>query len=107
MTSVYSGSKINIAAAGARDGTEGCFIQSPGYTKGVFVEDTVAGHRVACTFVKFELYLDLIDSTHLASRAWALQVSHILMFQFPIIVCTRTSSLISSASKNLFMIDLC
>jgi hypothetical protein len=45
MSSVYSGSKINIAAAAARDGSDGCFCQPPGYIRSVYVEETVDGQK--------------------------------------------------------------
>jgi hypothetical protein len=82
MCSIYSGSKINIAAAAAHDGTEGCFCQSPGYTKSVHVEDAVDGQKLGFTFVQQDLYLKSLLTTHLASRAWALQVSQLLTFHY-------------------------
>lgn len=94
MSSVYSGSKINIAAAAAHDGTEGCFCQPSEYTKSVHVEEVVSGQKLAYTFVQEDIYLASLFKTHLASRAWALQVSQLLPLQHLILSAPECCSLL-------------
>jgi hypothetical protein len=38
MTSTYGGSTITIAAAGASDGTMGCFLKPPGFVRKAHIE---------------------------------------------------------------------
>ncbi|KAF8859341.1 HET-domain-containing protein [Acephala macrosclerotiorum] len=71
MSSVYGGSSINIAASGARDGSEGLFLKPPNFIGGAYFPPSfiTAPYAVAL----FGLYSSGIPNTHLASRAWAFQ----------------------------------
>ncbi|KAM3082277.1 hypothetical protein ACMFMG_004722 [Clarireedia jacksonii] len=70
MASVYRGAVINISAAGARDGTEGCFLTPTDFDTKLQVATTQRGFREAWTISKPPEY---ISDTPLAKRAWTLQ----------------------------------
>jgi hypothetical protein len=73
MSSVYGGSTINIAAASAIDGSEGCVLKQPELRQKVRIEGMVDWCRKEYNIVSEQLYQDSVAQTHLASRAWALQ----------------------------------
>jgi hypothetical protein len=69
MSSVYGGSAITIAAAGAKDGTKGCFLKPAGFVGKVHIEPT---KDEVWDIAQSEFYTSVVNS-HLAGRAWALQ----------------------------------
>ncbi|TVY45647.1 hypothetical protein LOCC1_G002705 [Lachnellula occidentalis] len=69
MSSIYGGSAITIAAAGATDGTKGCFLKPPGFIGKVHMELTTGE---VWDFAPSEFHRSVVKS-HLAGRAWALQ----------------------------------
>ncbi|TVY15015.1 hypothetical protein LARI1_G006653 [Lachnellula arida] len=69
MSSIYGGSTVTIAAAGAKDGTEGCFLKPPGFIGKVHLEPTTGE---VWDIAPSEFYGSVVKS-HLAGRAWALQ----------------------------------
>lgn len=70
MSSVYRGSTINIAAAGALDGRDGCFLRSTAAAQTVSTGDDDGG---AWKFTLSDLFRDFVTESPLAGRAWALQ----------------------------------
>lgn len=74
MSFVYRGSMINIAAAGAIDGSWGCFLKPNDYVGKVHVEakstrfDNLVGWDIAP-----DTFYDSVAMSHLSNRAWALQ----------------------------------
>jgi hypothetical protein len=76
MSTVYGGSCLNIAAAGATDGNGGLFFnRSPGDFRSeqtsMMVE--VKGNPEVFRIVDSEIYSRCVDSQPLSSRAWVLQ----------------------------------
>ncbi|RFU28712.1 hypothetical protein B7463_g7603, partial [Scytalidium lignicola] len=69
MSSIYGGSTITIAAAGATDGTRGCFLKPPGFIGKVHIELTTGE---VWDIAPSEFYRSVVNSP-LAGRAWALQ----------------------------------
>lgn len=73
MTSVYSGSSLNIAASSARDGTEGCFPKPRGHLWGFVHEVCVKGKMGLLEFMPAWWYDLYVEKAHLNSRAWCVQ----------------------------------
>ncbi|TVY54002.1 hypothetical protein LCER1_G003568 [Lachnellula cervina] len=69
MSSIYGGSTVTIAAAGAKNVTEGCFLKPPGFIGKVHLEPTTGE---VWDIAPSEFYNSVVKS-HLAGRAWALQ----------------------------------
>ncbi|TVY93985.1 hypothetical protein LAWI1_G000680 [Lachnellula willkommii] len=65
MSSIYGGSTVTIAAAGAKDGTEGCFLKPPGFIGKVHLELTTGD---VWDIAPSEFYGSVVKS-HLAGRA--------------------------------------
>ena len=74
MCEVYGNSFLNIAAAGAKDGSEGCFFEDDRERINKFsVETTINGIQQIYNCVHESMYRYCINGTPLASRSWALQ----------------------------------
>ncbi|CZR67321.1 uncharacterized protein PAC_17220 [Phialocephala subalpina] len=74
MGMVYGNSYLNIAAAGASDGSQGCFFQdNPMRINKVRVRITAADKNTFYDCVPASIYRHCIGTTPLSSRAWALQ----------------------------------
>lgn len=73
MSSVYGGSTMNIAAAGAANGSEGCFLKSPGYVGKVQASDDFIDGDIQYDFTSIHYYMSAIPNSHLCRRAWVLQ----------------------------------
>ncbi|KAL2066052.1 hypothetical protein VTL71DRAFT_2123 [Oculimacula yallundae] len=72
MSSVYGGSAINIAAAGAEDGAGGCFTtRRSSWICRLKITSIGVSSYFMC--VPAEFYLRLLDDMPLMKRAWALQ----------------------------------
>lgn len=69
MSSIYSGSAVTIAAAGATDGTKGCFLKPPGFVGKIRFEPTT---DETWDIAPSKFYSSVAQS-HLAGRAWAVQ----------------------------------
>ncbi|TGO45033.1 hypothetical protein BCON_0431g00010 [Botryotinia convoluta] len=69
MCSVYSGSTINIAAAGATDGTKGCFLKPLGSGGNVQIQST----KKEIWDIGPDTFYRLVLGSPLAKRAWCLQ----------------------------------
>ncbi|TVY38125.1 Dehydrogenase [Lachnellula subtilissima] len=69
MSSIYGGSTITIAAAGATDGTKGCFLKPPGFIGKVHIELTTG----EMWDIAPSAFHRSVVKSHLAGRAWALQ----------------------------------
>ena len=69
MSSVYGGSTITIAAAGATDGTKGCFLKPPSFISKVHLKLTT---DEVWDFAPSMFYSSVVQSP-LACRAWAVQ----------------------------------
>lgn len=69
MSAVYGGSTINIAAAGALDGTQGCFLKPPNFVGKVQIEPV----KGEIWNIAPEQFHWSVSRSPLASRAWALQ----------------------------------
>lgn len=72
MGSVYGGSNVTIAADGAIDGTEGCFLKPHGYIDKVRVKPSKSETWDLC-FDGNSMFDKYVNKSHLSSRAWALQ----------------------------------
>lgn len=72
MASVYGGSTINIAAAGAKDGSWGCFLKPAVFVGKVHVTGTRDGIRKAWD-IATTLHYSSVTQSHLSTRAWAFQ----------------------------------
>lgn len=75
MASVYGGSRINIAASAAKDGSEGLFLTPDNFT-GVARISSQSLYPLASAYtavISSQLYENAISNSHLSSRAWALQ----------------------------------
>jgi hypothetical protein len=70
MASVYKGAAINISAAGARDGTEGCFLTPDNFITKLQIATMQRGFKEVWTISNQP---ERISDTPLAKRAWALQ----------------------------------
>ncbi|KAL9116061.1 MAG: hypothetical protein Q9227_000429 [Pyrenula ochraceoflavens] len=70
MSSVYRGSAINIAAAGAADGSHGCFLKAD---ERIEVVSTDALDGGAWKFTSPYMFRDSVIYSPLAKRGWALQ----------------------------------
>lgn len=73
MSSVFGGSAITIAASSAHDGSQGCFMKPPYFSGGLRARITDAGLQRVQDFRGKEAYNLSTFSTHLGTRAWALQ----------------------------------
>lgn len=73
MSSVYSGSSLNIAASSAKDGTQGCFPRPGDHSDGFEAEVCVNGRKGVHQFVPPGLYDQFVRKPPLASRAWVVQ----------------------------------
>ena len=69
MSSIYGGSTITIAAAGATDGTKGCFLKPPGFIGKVHIKLSTSE---VWDIAPSGFHKSVVKS-HLAGRAWALQ----------------------------------
>jgi hypothetical protein len=68
MGAVYGGSALNIAATGARDGSNGCFFQRPRKWRCQVSDDSDGATRSYEAFSKHPL-----EQMTLMRRGWALQ----------------------------------
>ena len=99
MSSVYSNSRITIAAAAAHDGTIGCLVQLPDdLGRRTHVEGKIDDETVAYIFVRKNLYSSAVTSNPLASRAWAFQGSSSLL---PQVLKMRAGSKVSAAPEPM------
>ncbi|KAE9374152.1 HET-domain-containing protein [Stipitochalara longipes BDJ] len=73
MSSVYGGSALSIAASSARDSTHGCFLKPPHFSGGLRARITDGGRKRVQDFRSEDVYNLSTFSTHLGTRAWALQ----------------------------------
>ncbi|CAG8982676.1 hypothetical protein HYALB_00000954 [Hymenoscyphus albidus] len=73
MCDIYSNSSLTIAAAGAENGTEGCFSGQPYYLRSHQFRRKIHGtvKKFECSYD--ELYSDCVSGTPLAKRGWVLQ----------------------------------
>ncbi|KAH6679264.1 heterokaryon incompatibility protein-domain-containing protein [Halenospora varia] len=69
MSSIYGGSTITIATAGATDGTKGCFLKPPGFVGKLHLSPSP---NESWDIAPSEFYTSVAKS-HLGGRAWALQ----------------------------------
>lgn len=74
MSMVYGNSYLNIAAAGASDGTQGCFFENdPKRVNRLQVETMQNGKRQLYDCIPTRIYRYCVSATPLSSRAWTLQ----------------------------------
>ncbi|KAF8849325.1 HET-domain-containing protein, partial [Acephala macrosclerotiorum] len=75
MASVYGGSRINIAASAAKDGSEGLFLTPDNFIGVARISSQSLSPltRVYTVAASSRLYEDAIPNSHLSSRAWTLQ----------------------------------
>jgi len=81
MASVYGGSEVTIAASGAQDGSEGCFLQPPDFVGKVRIFTPTSSTTTPNENEKEKDHWDIapgsfytsVVKSHLAGRAWALQ----------------------------------
>ncbi|TGO27653.1 hypothetical protein BPAE_0039g00630 [Botrytis paeoniae] len=69
MSSVYSGSTINIVAASAIDGTKGCFLKPPSFSGNVQIQPT----KNEVWDIGPDAFYDSVVGSPVANRAWCLQ----------------------------------
>lgn len=69
MSFIYGGSTITIAAAGAADGTEGCFLKPHGFVGKLHLSPSP---NESWDIAPSEFY-NSVSKSHLAGRAWTLQ----------------------------------
>jgi len=72
MASVYSGSYINIVAAGAECGSKGLLLKPSGYTGGALINSS-SPNTPSYAIVAKGVYLHIVIRTPLSSRAWAFE----------------------------------
>jgi hypothetical protein len=75
MNSIYGNSTINIAASSATDVHQGCFLKPPHMLDGLRATITISNtsSRLVREFRSSTVYDLSTTSSHLATRAWALQ----------------------------------
>jgi hypothetical protein len=70
MASVYKGAALNISAAGARNGTEGCFLTPDNFITKLQIATMQRGFKEVWSISNWP---EPISDTPLSKRAWALQ----------------------------------
>lgn len=73
MRSVYGGSTINLAAASAVDGSQGCFLRPPYFSGGFRSRVIINGHPAVRSFHSGRIHDESTTLSHLGTRAWCLQ----------------------------------
>lgn len=76
MSRIYGNSYLNIAAAGARDGSEGCFFGKEKHRISPFhvqIKDSNNMDQFYNCIPQMDIYNTCVTETPLASRAWTLQ----------------------------------
>lgn len=73
MSSVYSGSYVNIAASSGRDVYQGCYLKPLYFSDGFGAKVTIAGKHQFQQFWSRSVCDRAVAATHLSTRAWTLQ----------------------------------